>query len=239
MTLARLIWTGSLITGLCLGTSLPALAQGVSTNGLFGQRNIGSTVTAGQRTLTGAPGDRLSQQMQNAGEITGGERFLRDSRQPGQFVGSDSGDTRNFFGQDNAALGNALGLGPNRPGGGGLANVRGLANAAAQRPFRTTLRVRFRHPDIPVTQVRTKLEGSLQRLASSERFVGRLQMQMEGRTVVLQGVVATDEDRALAERLVALEAGVSAVRNELVVDPPPPEDWPLPSDDAVVPDSSR
>ena len=229
-----------MIAGLWLSCDLPAFAQGVSTNGLFGQRNIGSTVSPGQRSLTGTPGDRLDQQMLNAGQITGGERYLRDSRQPGQFVGSDSSDTSNVYSQSNGALSNALGLGPNRAGSAaGRGNGRGAGGSTAttQLPFRPTLRVRFRYSDIPATQVRTNVQRHLNRLERKDHFAGQLLVRMEGHTAVLQGSVATEEDRGLAQRLVALEAGVSAVRNELVVESAPlprePEDLPPSSVDSV------
>ena len=42
-----------------------------------------------------------------------------------------------------------------------------------------------------------------------------------GRTAILRGTVATDEDRRLAEQLVLLEPGVAKVQNEITVRPQP------------------
>lgn len=88
----------------------PALGQN---RGLFGQRNVGSTLQPGQRTFggsglgagggigsgvgtgIGAGGQGAANQANaNAGQLTGSERFVRGNRQPGQFVGSDAGDVQ-------------------------------------------------------------------------------------------------------------------------------------------------
>jgi hypothetical protein len=44
---------------------------------------------------------------------------------------------------------------------------------------------------------------------------------MEGDTAVLRGVAATDSQRLVLEKLVALEPGVRQVRNEMTVIAPP------------------
>ena len=43
------------------------------------------------------------------------------------------------------------------------------------------------------------------------------QIEMQGRTAILRGVVATEHDRDLAERVVRLEATVDQVQNQIVV----------------------
>ena len=45
------------------------------------------------------------------------------------------------------------------------------------------------------------------------------QIEIQGRTVILRGSVATEHDRDLAERVVRLEPGVEQVQNQLVVAP--------------------
>ena len=46
------------------------------------------------------------------------------------------------------------------------------------------------------------------------------QVEMQGRTAILRGVVATEHDRDLAERVVRLEATVDQVQNQIVVASP-------------------
>ena len=66
---------------------------------LFGERSIGgSSVTRRSR-----PGDT------QAGTVTGSERFLRDNREDGNFIGADSRDTRAFVGAQQATTGAAAG----------------------------------------------------------------------------------------------------------------------------------
>ena len=46
-----------------------------------------------------------------------------------------------------------------------------------------------------------------------------IEVEIESGTAILRGVVATEHDRALAERAALLEAGIWTVKNELVVEP--------------------
>jgi osmotically-inducible protein OsmY len=61
-------------------------------------------------------------------------------------------------------------------------------------------------------QIRESVGESLRSVA-----VGTSQVTVDGSTVILQGTVASAEDRKLAERMAMLEPGVKNVRNELVV----------------------
>ena len=95
-----------------LGISAVGVAQGqVTTNGMFGSRTLGSSIGSRSDNLStaGTPGSRLEQQ-QNVGQITGTERFLRDARQPGQFVGADSSDA-GFVGSVNSGASSTSGMG--------------------------------------------------------------------------------------------------------------------------------
>jgi hypothetical protein len=48
-----------------------------------------------------------------------------------------------------------------------------------------------------------------------------LAVKLQGQTAILEGEVATDHDRRVAEQLVRLEPGVWEVRNLLIVAAPP------------------
>jgi hypothetical protein len=92
-------------------------------------------------------------------------------------------------------------------------------------PVRVKLTVAFDNPPPPPTgdapagnpglatvNVGAQVQGLLDR-----RGVNGATVAMEGRTAVLRGSVANDRERRLAERIVGLEPGISAVRNELVI----------------------
>ncbi len=98
---------------------------------MFGSRTLGSSVNGRSDNLgsAGTPGSRLDQQS-NVGQITGSERFLRDSRTAGQFVGSDSGEDSfvgalSSGGSSNSSMG-GRGLGLNGSSGLYGSSGRGL-----------------------------------------------------------------------------------------------------------------
>jgi osmotically-inducible protein OsmY len=55
---------------------------------------------------------------------------------------------------------------------------------------------------------------------SRSMFGANVTVVPRGRTVILQGQVATERDRSLAERMARFEPGVDRVVNELVVTSP-------------------
>lgn len=207
------------------GLAVVCVAAQARAQGTFGQsRNLGGSVSSGQRTaLSGTPGDRIAQEQQDAGQVTGGERFLRDNRQPGQFVGSDTGDLNNLFSQFGGA-GGAGGVGGELNNRAANANRnqtnRGSTGRTQRRPFRTTLRVGFEYKRVTPTELTAKLDRRLAK-AITDRRLGEIEVSVAGRTAILTGAVPTPADRVLAERLVSLEAGISAVKNDLKVVPLP------------------
>jgi hypothetical protein len=146
-----------------------------------------------------------------------GERF-----QEGGFVGRDADDVRNSFQSQNA-----------RRGTGGMLDSmienlnemresrrRWREQNSAPPPIRVQLRPAFDVPpplplaaNIPLQQRLSKEMGAV--------GVGSPQIEMVGRTAVIRGVVATERDRQLIERLARLEPGVSAVENLVEIQAPP------------------
>ena len=111
--------------------------------------------------------------------------------------------------------------------------------------IRTSLRVAFGYTRTTPEKIRTTLAGRLQK-SQRIRTLSAVQVHLENGTATLRGVVATDHDRALAERLTRLEAGIWRVKNELTVAPPaaaePPEKGSVVGDtpaDKPVPDAPR
>lgn len=242
----------------------------VGSSGSFGSRALGQGVTAGQRTMgrgtTGGSamgGAMGAAGSANVGQIDSSERFLRQNRQAGSFVGADSRDNTGYLlgGQGNAAGArtgttaargmqnfntrgtqnfnrganvNRGGMGANLFGAmGGLGGLGGMGGARGQkREVRTALSVAFDHPAIDAgrvtEQISRRLNGSEPVAVTGIQRVRALTPVQAARdsdgSLVLKGTVATERDRALAERLALLEPGVWKVKNEITVsadaDPP-------------------
>ncbi len=88
--------------------------------------------------------------------------------------------------------------------------------------------VDFPHPVLEGVRVRNTIE---RRVNATDRIQkrGPLQIEVVDRIATLRGVVATEDDRALAVRMARLEPGISEVRDELSVGPSEPEP-PTPQD---------
>lgn len=88
-----------------------AMTASAEAQGTFGNRSLGGGISPGQRTLTGggatAGGENLAGS--DTGTLSGNERFLRDNRQAGQFVGSDSADASAAFGTQSQFAGSGAG----------------------------------------------------------------------------------------------------------------------------------
>ena len=84
-------------------------------------------------------------------------------------------------------------------------------------PMRTTLTLGF-EPAVgpPPAQVSSAIAEHLMALPALH-WQAPAQVEMQGRTAILRGVVATEHDRDLAERVVRLEATVDQVQNQIVV----------------------
>jgi hypothetical protein len=155
---------------------------------------------------------------------TANDRFSATSRNAAQsFVGADAAEVR------------AVGV----AGGGaaqGQQQFRGLQNAfnqfrqfnqldnfnqnafgqQARVPVRVTLRLGFPSPAPAPGQASTVLSQRLTQLPGVQ-LVGTPEVLLDGRTAVVLGTAASERDRELVSRLLLLEPGVSAVRNEMSV----------------------
>jgi hypothetical protein len=190
--------------------------------GIFGTRTLGSNLSPGQRSFGG----------QSFGAQGGGglSPSFGMNRQPGDFVGVDPQNQQRFVGAPPMANNPGFGgFNPQTmsPGGGGQ-NYPGRRPGTDNRehseqqtasPIRTTLCAAFEYakPDS------AKLSSSLtQRLAEMSALHTQtpIQVKVRGRTAILQGVATTEHDRALAEQLIRLEAGIEEVKNEIAVASP-------------------
>lgn len=200
--------------------------SGTQTNGLFGSNTLGGT-------SSGSTGNSLSS---GSGGATGGGSAQQNvavtarntaptvqlTQQRGAFVGADSSDTTNLRSLQNATQGR-------NGGASGLAQLQSLfggnpnalfggqyQGATQTRPqVRLTLKLGFKPQPVSTTRVQM-FESRLMKLPGIN-WAGPAQVMMEGRTAVLRGTVATEEDRDLAAALAKMEPDVLSVRNELVV----------------------
>jgi hypothetical protein len=212
-----------LLTIACAATSHAqqsgsAFSGTTTSNGLFGSRSLGQGISGGPNNAFGGgtPGNAVEQAQADAGQVSGDERFLRDSRDPNAFVGADTADTTTFFSQTQ---------------GSALSGLEQFARAAAQRDFqgqnsnansRIQLRPRmvlgFSPPNDGARDIRVRLSQRLAKLPQLE-ILDNVEVAIVGRTAVLRGRVATDYDRLMIAQIASLEPGVAAVQNDLLVGP--------------------
>ncbi|QDU96845.1 BON domain-containing protein [Lignipirellula cremea] len=210
LTVAGLLWFA------------PAASAQSTTGGTFGNRTFGDGVSSGRNAVggrtsgqAGTQAGATTQAMSDVGQVTGNERFIRENRDPGAFVGSDAGDVSNVRSQ----LGGQFGLG-------GLGNLGGrnqtdfraenAQTSQGQRTVRAPLRLGFAPLLAPAPVVSARMEQRYLRLPGLDQ-AGQIAVAMQGRTAVLTGVVASEHARNLAARIALLEPGVSSVQNDLTV----------------------
>jgi hypothetical protein len=230
-----------------IGVFCVVLATSVADAQTSGNVGFGS---AGQ---TAAGSATRTQGLEQTGQLTSEAAFSRD---PSAFVGGSSGNFLSQSGAPTGSgstfagfstsslsntlsgLGNAglfsLGVGANRGGFGGGNFNSGNRNSMMNQnqttntpQVRMTLSLGFTPRPYTSTEVSSRFTSRLPRIPGLSSATG-VDAKMDGRTVVLQGVVASSSQRELVERLALLEPGISAVRNELVVAPEvvPPQSTP-------------
>jgi hypothetical protein len=121
-----------------------------------------------------------------------------------------------FGGQGRFGMGNGM--------GGGMYGAQGQASTPS---VRTALSIDFEHPAADPKKVSTTLGEHLMDLPGIH-WRSPVQLEMQGRTAILRGAVATAHDRDLAERVVRLEATIEQVQNQLAVVGPGPRPAPPP-----------
>jgi hypothetical protein len=82
--------------------------------------------------------------------------------------------------------------------------------------MRVNLRVAFTPPRPTAAAFSDAIRTRLARILASQNIIAP-QLTMEGDVAVLRGVAATESQRLVLEKLIAMEPGVSAVRNEMSV----------------------
>lgn len=216
------ILAAALVTAWFLAfTPAPACAQ--NTQGLFGNRTLGSSnLSAGSGRTRSAFGSGATT-MQTGAELRGSERFLSQNREAGEFVGADARDASEMVGQQSAGAGQG-----NR--GAGFGDLQSFLQQAGRRNggfgqqgqsrnkaiVRPALRVGFPFTRVPTSEIAARLEQRLNSI-SQIQVIEPVRVTVQDRTAQLQGRVATDHDRNLVERMAGLEVGVSFVQSRLLV----------------------
>ena len=210
-----------LATGWLLALASTASAQ------MFGERSLGTPIS--QRLQPASTDPAAAAQSGTSGTPMGvvptNARFSRQNRSADSFVGSGAQAASHFVGAEAAG-------GTVQPVVTDLSSQR--AAASANRQLQAALTTPPPHISIypPRLQVSFAYSGpSTGRLSSvlSERLracpefhaSGSVEVLLAGRTAVVRGTVASERDRSLARQLILFEPGVSAVQNELTIQPPP------------------
>jgi osmotically-inducible protein OsmY len=210
--------TRPITTALALAATV--VAAGDAQAQLFGNRSLGDSVSR-----------RGRQADANVGTVTGNERFVRGNREGSSFVGTDSRESRNFVGSQNASpatSGSTL-TAPVRIEQAPDAN-RATRASASRGPrgglYRPRLAVSFSHPPLSSQQAATTRAQQVAALLARQldsAFADRsrsIEVSLEGGKATLKGVVPSEHERSLAGLLALFEPGISEVENELVVKPP-------------------
>lgn len=231
--------------------------SGTQTNGMFGSSTVGgsSSTNTGRSLSSGSSGSSnvatgssnvaTGQSNVAMGNQNIAQKAIENTRQQtqGSFVGADSSDAVNPLSRQ--ATSGTSGAAGRNGGMNGLSQLQSLfsqnqqgfnggQNQSQSMPqIRIALKLGFRPQPISTTQMQA-FQSRLTKLPGM-RFVGSPDVVMEGRTAVLRGKVASEDDRELAEALAKMEPDVLAVRNELQVVESSPSDETLP----VVPGSAR
>lgn len=214
---------------------------------MFGNRNLGSSVAAPPsgadqaRRMLNLPGvtmqapvgtgnvagvttgnfSPLSMNMGLAGNsnVSPTARFNRANRNATTFVGSDSREGRGFIGSTQALDGGPIQSAVNDLRMQNAPDVnRPLPDPAAARPgpYRPKLKLGFTARLAAAAPPAARLQEQVTQALALPRQAP-LQVTMDGRSAILEGVVASEHDRALAAELIRLEPGVGSVQNRLRV----------------------
>ncbi len=197
------------------------LALGSETSAqMFGSRTLGTPVSL-RSPPTAAPLTATSD------SALKGARFLRQNRSLQDFVGVDAqGNAQHFVG--------VLGGGQSALVQSAVGDLHSrLAVAATNRQLQAgaatpNARTAMNPPRLEVSfaysaPVAAKLPALLQqRLADCPELhsTGPIEVSLAGRTAIVRGTVASARDQFLAQQLLLFEPGISAVRNELQIQPP-------------------
>lgn len=190
----------------------------------FGSSSFGSSGLGG----VGSFGSSSSMSMGAGGGF--GSTGTMGSGQAGQnFVGRSSSDFTSAMNQLNRGGQQFLQRFGQIMNRGGQGNRGASQQENALPPVQVRLDVAFDYAPATPSVVASSVNARLDK-AFAHRNIARPEVTMVGDTVVLRGVAASESQRLVIERLVAMEPGVAAVENQMTVVPAPTEET-LPAKD--------
>ncbi len=188
---------------------------------MFGRpRTLGQPLTnRGRGTNTTANMD-----LEDVGQITGSERFLRENRGRASFVGADRSEGQSFVGSEQARTSGVIvssTAGINPP-----PDRSNQINRPLPQPRRGQMylpKIRLELGDQTSGTARVAVDSVTARVQKSAQLASqyRIAVSVEGRTAILRGAVASENEKALAATLALFEPGISRVENQLSVQPDP------------------
>ena len=225
---------GGLGTAATTGLSSTPLSGGSTGTGGTGSGSTGGTGTTGgtaNATLPQAPTLTRPSQANVTNPAIATSNFLRGFYGAPYYQGSNMSFVPNGLpGGFGAALYPATATGgAGRGGVGGIGGAGGRAGAAGggvnttdpggilvplPRQIAYAAQVRFAIPPAPPTQLLTDLRGEIDRAPAIANPAG-VQIQVDGRAVILRGAVRDQDEARLVEGMVRLTPGVGSILNEL------------------------
>lgn len=204
---------------------------------LFGERS-----STGNRTATGSQNRAMAAQnragttarqrigaggnpgaaAEDVGKITGTERFLRETRTAGDFVGRSASDAGSFVGAQTgaaeaeirSAIEGQIVRTETNPA------LNRLLNVPQVRAGMYAPRLKLGFEPLALSAPRAEQSAAAKlTLSTAIQSSGPIQVTMAGRTATLRGAVASEHDKRLAGLMLLFEPGISKVENELTVAP--------------------
>ena len=225
MNSTRLFFHGVFAIAITIGCSTIASAQTGAGNAGAGNAGTGNTGTGNTGTGNTGTGNTGTGAIGTGTEI-GPDTSVFDTLQRGTGIGTagttgfgpgalQNGGGAAGFGGGGGGLGGLFG-----GGGGGLGGIFGGnfgGGGQANTPtIRTRLRSAIQVAPIPAQQVQFNANQRIVQLPQRQGMQN-VQVNMVGRTAVIQGTAASDRDRRMAELLMRLEPGVSQVQNNVTI----------------------
>ncbi|MGI6416422.1 MAG: hypothetical protein ACOX1P_12195 [Thermoguttaceae bacterium] len=159
---------------------------------------------------------------EDVGKITGTERFLREARTAGDFVGRSGSDAGSFVGAQTgaaeaeirSAIEGEIVRTETNPA------LNRLLNVPQVRAGMYAPRLKLGFEPLALSAPRAEQSAAAKMtLSTAIQSSGPIEVTMAGRTATLRGAVASEHDKRLAGLMLLFEPGISKVENELTVAP--------------------
>lgn len=216
---------GSFGGGGMSGGGMGSSGMGMGMGSGMGSSSTGGLTMLSASSLSGGFGQLGFGAMNGFGSSTGGSsmyggRAYGAVTQAGGGTGMSGGGRTGTTGgsTSSGSGGGGSGQAASTNRGRGRTQNASTASKEQQAWFEPRIEIGFETAPPRLSAVASTVATSLGANKPNSRF-GNVQVAFEGGTAILRGVVATPNDRILAEQIALLEPSVSAVRNDLTVAP--------------------